>query len=64
MVNVGDRMFMARASDILAGAALYANDYLTIDGYKNKIINARLRDGLWTVQLRTIQTRDNNPAWT
>lgn len=64
VVMVGDRMFMAQQSDVPANAAFYANDYLTIDGGRMKIIQARLRDALWTVQLRSIQTRDNAPGWT
>lgn len=64
VVNVGDRLFMARASDIPSNAAIYANDYITIDGHKMKVIQARLRDALWSVQLRSVQTRDNLQAWT
>jgi hypothetical protein len=64
VVNVGDEMFQVRATDIPSSAAIYANDYITLDGVRKRIIQSRLREGIWTVQLRTIQTRDNLQAWT
>ena len=60
VVNQSDRIFMMRANDVPYGATVYANDYITVDGTKMKVVQSRLRDGLWTIQLSVIGVRQNN----
>ena len=50
------KMCMIRASEVPARAVLRANDFLTIDGTRYKIMNARLKDCLWTLQLAVMTT--------
>jgi hypothetical protein len=56
IVFSNQKMCMIRESEVPARAVLRANDYLTIDGTRYKIMNARLKDYLWTLQLMIIST--------
>lgn len=45
------RLVLIRESDVPSDARMKANDFLTIDGARYKIVTARLRDFIWTLTL-------------
>src|SRR5690348_11665588 len=51
VVFSNEKMCLIKASDVPSGALLRANDYLIIDSTRYKIVNARLKDSIWTLQL-------------
>jgi len=45
------KVCLIKEADVPANARMKANDYLTIDGTRYKIMNSRLKDFIWTLQL-------------
>jgi len=45
------RLVLIRESDVPSDVRMKANDFLTIDGVRYKIVSARLKDFIWTLNL-------------
>ena len=56
VVFQNEKICVIKATDVPGTALLRANDYLTIDGTRYRIMNSRLKDGLWTLQIMIIGT--------
>jgi hypothetical protein len=56
VVFSNQKMCIIRECEVPSRAVLRANDYLTVDGTRYKIMNARLKDYLWTLQLMIMAT--------
>ena len=52
-----ERVLMFKASDVPDSARLYANQYLDVDGDQFKIVMARKKDELWTLNLLGVGSR-------
>jgi hypothetical protein len=59
ILHENQRIVLIRESEVPASARLRANDYLTVDGVRFKIMQARLKDFIWTLQLMIISTNVN-----
>jgi len=52
-----ERILMFKAADVPEGARLYANQYIDVGDEQFKIVMARRKDELWTLQLLAIGSR-------
>ena len=52
-----ERILMFKAADVPAGARLYANQYIDVDNEQFKILTARRKDELWTLNLLAVGSR-------
>jgi hypothetical protein len=50
------KIALIREADVPASARMRANDYLTVDNTRYKIMQARLKDFIWTLQLMILTT--------
>jgi hypothetical protein len=52
-----ERILMFKASDVPDGARLYANQFIDVDNDQFKIIMARRKDELWTLNLLIVGSK-------
>ena len=50
------KIALIREADVPANARMRANDFLTVDNTRYKIMQARLKDSIWTLQLMILTT--------